>query len=120
LVDRSLIYWRETSQGARYFLHELTRQYAAERLARSPETAGAVEAAHRRYYAAEMAALSPALSGPAPQHAYATIHREIDNVRRAWLSAVQELDLESLGRLLEPLTQLYYRQGWFAEGQERL
>ena len=72
------------------------------------------------FYAQQMAELTPALSGAAPQTAYAIIQLEIDNVRQAWQQAIRQLDLTSLNQLLEPLYHFFARQGWFVEGKERL
>lgn len=120
LVDRSLLHLRETPDGARYHLHQLTRQYAAARLAQSPATAVAMRVAHMRYYARRLAALVPELSGKTPRPAFDLIHHEIGNARHAWQHASEQGDLDSLHQLLTPLFLFYARQGWFAEGQERL
>lgn len=120
LVDRALLHGRDTPQGARYHLHELTRQYAADKLEQSGATAVAIRTAHTHYYAQQLEALTPALFGKAPKHAFDTIHLEMGNVRRAWQQATNQLDLQSLNRLLVPLTEFYTRQGWFREGQEQL
>ena len=120
LVDRALLHLDKTPQGARYYLHELTRQYAAEKLAASPETAVAVQTAHTRHYAHQMEVILPELSGKSPNHAFEAIHREIGNIRLAWEQATQQADLANLSRLMAPLADFYTRQGWFTEGQERL
>ena len=120
LADRTLLHVRQTEAGTRYHLHELTRQYAAEKLAQSPETAAVMRMAHTHYYARRLAALTPELSGKTPYQAHAAIHREIGNARQAWQQAIDRLDLVNLNRLMEPLTAFYDRQGWITEGQVRL
>ncbi len=120
LVDRALLHLHKTPNGSRYHLHELTRQYAAEKLGQNTEAASAIRTAHTNYYAQQMAALTPQMSGEAPQEAYADIHQEIGNVRQAWQQAIDQLNLDSLRQMLEPLYHFYSRQGWITEGQERL
>ena len=120
LVDRALLHSRQTAQGTRYYLHELTRQYAAEKLAQVPETTVSIREAHMHYYASQLEKLTLALSGNTPQSAYAAIHQEIGNTRHAWQQAITQLNLGSLNCLMKPLYLFFARQGWFAEGQERM
>ena len=116
LQDRGLLQY--DADASRYVLHELVRQYAAEKLANSPETAVHTRNAHTHYYAQLLDALMQPLAGAEPQVAYTNIHQEIDNLRHAWQHAVQQLDLTSLRQLMGPLFLFYERQGWFVEGKE--
>ncbi|MEM7114080.1 MAG: tetratricopeptide repeat protein [Chloroflexota bacterium] len=118
LKDRSLIQFDPDLR--RYSLHALVQQFAGEVLVAEEETAVSLRTAHMDYYTAILAALTPQLSGVAPQRAYAAIQQEIGNVQMAWQEAVAQLNLGCLTQLAEPLVHFYTRQGWFREGQERV
>ncbi len=100
LVDKSLL--RRTADG-RYEVHDLLRQYAAERLAADPETSAAVHNRHCRYYARLMAAHSEQLKGEELSDALAVLSAERDNVRAAWDWAVSQRRVEELNQFMEAL-----------------
>jgi predicted ATPase/DNA-binding SARP family transcriptional activator len=109
LVDQSLV---AVAEDGRYGMHELLRQYAAERLAADP----AAEADARRRHAAHYAALLPAPAeslagdGPAPD-------AEVENLRAATDWLIRDADPVALDDHLVRLCALYQRKGWFREAQ---
>ena len=89
-------------QGGRYQIHELLRQFGAEQLDLSPEERADVEERHCAYYLAFVAQRQTALDGIEPQRAAEQLKAEIDNIEKAWMSAIQydrikELDESAIG-----------------------
>ena len=111
LVDHSLV---EVGEDGRYGMHELLRQYAAQRLAADP----AEQAEVRRRHAAHFACLLPDPGQALPD--VAALDADVENLRAAadWL--VEQADPPELDRHLTRLWQLYRRRGWFREAQATL
>jgi DNA-binding CsgD family transcriptional regulator len=72
----------------RYSLHELLRQFSAERLDGLYEEAEQTHDSHCRYYARFMESQWPRLTGREIKFALCDISAELDNVRTAWDWAV--------------------------------
>jgi DNA-binding SARP family transcriptional activator/predicted ATPase len=107
LVGQSLL--QRTGEG-RFEMHELLRQYAAERLAEEPDAA---EAAHDRHCAHFCAALSrwgEMLKGPHQQQAMAEMVADLENIQAAWDWAVSRRQIERLDHMAEPMALFYRRQ----------
>ena len=109
LVEKA---WVRVTPDRRYQMHELTRQYAAERLA---DTASAIRDAHAAYYAALVERQSAHLYSPAYKQGLAVVSAELDNVRHAWqwlIDAVSQqrerLPVTSLFRQLARVLTTYY------------
>ncbi|MCZ7546442.1 MAG: AAA family ATPase [Anaerolineae bacterium] len=81
LGDKSLI--RFNPDGARYHVHELLRQYAAEQLEASGEDEAA-RVAHLRYFAAFMAARGIDIKGRRQRAGLDETEADFQNVRAAW------------------------------------
>jgi predicted ATPase/DNA-binding SARP family transcriptional activator/Tfp pilus assembly protein PilF len=118
LVDKSLL--RYDSSG-RYQIHELLRQYAAEKL----QTQARIEASHSSYYATFLQKQKEALKGKNQQEASKAISAEIDNVRSAWRWALAQLDnqqnqslaIKTIQQSLESLYLFYTIQDRYQEGE---
>ncbi|NJO82992.1 MAG: XRE family transcriptional regulator, partial [Blastochloris sp.] len=82
LVEKSLLRRQERAGQSRYRLHELVRQYAAERLA--PGEAPALGARHSAFYAELLAASLPELQAGPQTQALARLEDERANIRQAW------------------------------------
>jgi hypothetical protein len=65
LIDKSLL--RRLPQSARYEIHELVRQYAAQKLAETPDDQAATLERHTAYFAAFLAARRDSLNGSDPR-----------------------------------------------------
>lgn len=72
----------EVSSNGRYEMHELVRQFAAEKFAELGEEA--VRARHADFYLMWLEEQGAGLLGGAPHEALAAIRRELDNVRQGW------------------------------------
>ena len=110
LVEKALV--RHDPQTGRYDLHELVRQFASEQLSQFPELHKHIQYQHCTYYAEFL-----------HQHE-STIHlidqteivKDIDNIRTAWMYAVQQVDGVALQKLAPGLHWLYHFRGWHDEG----
>lgn len=93
LVNKSLL--RRDPDSGRYELHELIRQYAAERLDEIGET-DAIRTAHSTYYAQKMDHYEAELRGQRQLEALDEIEAEIDNIRYGWRWAVLKNDYQAI------------------------
>jgi len=112
LVDKSLV----LSDG-RYRLLDTVRQFAAEKLAESGESA-ALRERHARYFLELVESLEPRLfAGAADPEAIAAIDREIGNVRAVFDGGVSsEIEL----RLLYALHWYWFARAHFHEARRRI
>src|SRR5690606_33539931 len=81
LVNKSLL--RRDPDSGRYELHELIRQYAAERLDEQQET-DTIRALHSTFYAQKMARYDVDLRGQRQLEALDEIEADLDNIRPGW------------------------------------
>jgi predicted ATPase/transcriptional regulator with XRE-family HTH domain len=120
LLDHSLL--REGSpptRATRYSLHDLLRHYAeAKRHARPAAEQVAVQNRHSEYYLRWVAERLPDVRGEGQQAAQAEIHREIENIRLAWRTAVAHGDFGALVQAGDALFHFYEMRSWFGEGAE--
>ena len=86
LVDKSLLRWEA---GDRYRMHELLRQYAAERLEQSAAEAADAHARHCVYYADFLDQRTADVNGQRMRQIQAEIATDLENVRAAWQYALQ-------------------------------
>ena len=120
LVDKSLLRALPRRRDlAQYELHDLVRQFGAEKLQADPAEAATVTHQHRQYYAkllnrqlnyVDCSEWSPPL--------FEEIGAEVENVRAAWYSALNQLDLEALDQSQDGLFRFYLWQSWYQEGAD--
>jgi len=113
LVDKSLL---QHTPGARYELHELLRQYAAEKLEADPDRAHAARDRHSAYYAGFLERRGEQLKGPRQLTALAEIEADAENARVAWNWAVEQGQVEWLEHASEGLLLFYERRGRYEQG----
>jgi tetratricopeptide (TPR) repeat protein len=101
--------------GGRYEMHELLRQYAAEKLERQPEMGQAVRDRHSAFYSAALSQWGIDLQGARQRVAEAEIEADLDNVRAAWAWAAQRGQAESLGRAIDGFCLFCIRQRRYQE-----
>ena len=114
LANKSLLQFDQARE--RYFVHELLRQYAAERLAKNETQEGAVREAHSRYYLNALAEREVKLKGREQQTALAEIEADIENVRIAWRWGVEQGDVAGLAGAMDTLGYFLERQARFQDG----
>jgi serine/threonine protein kinase/tetratricopeptide (TPR) repeat protein len=115
LVDKSLL---QRSSSGRYGIHELLRQYAAEKLARAPEDEQACKDRHCTYYAKFLQQRETRLVSKEQKQVLPEIIIENENLRAAWDWAVSRGKIEEINCCLESLAETYRIQGWFKKGEE--
>lgn len=120
LVARSLLRDAGQPDVARYQMHELLRQFAAEKLAGRFQEQAEARARHGDYYATFVQRRQEALRGAGQRRALADIGGEIENVRAAWRWAVAERRPGPIARALEGAYRFYSLRGWLQEGHEAL
>jgi DNA-binding SARP family transcriptional activator/predicted ATPase len=119
LVARSLL---RHAPGDRFQVHELLRQFGAEKLAVQAAEAAAVTAQHAAYYAAFLAERESALKSAAQEVALRAIEDDIANVRRAWEWSIEAVGMNSstalntLRNSQETLLMFYWLRSWYHEG----
>ncbi len=113
LVDKALVKWLPDDE--RYVTHELLRQYAAEAL----EQAGLAEdglAAHCAYYAEQIALREPDLKGAGQLSALQDITADLENVKAAFVWAVEHEQYAHALQIGSSLGLFYYTSGRLYEG----
>jgi predicted ATPase/DNA-binding SARP family transcriptional activator len=114
LIGRSML---ERSSSDRYQMHELLRQYAAERLHRSPEEERAMRDRHAACYTGALQGWAADLKGPRQLEALSEIEADLDNARAAWEWALERGQVGWLDCGLEGLCLFYEWRGHYKEGK---
>jgi predicted ATPase/DNA-binding CsgD family transcriptional regulator len=121
LAYKSLIHHQ--SDG-RYQIHELLRQYGAEKLAASPAQVTEVYASFADYFLTFLSVRRPQFDGPSQLRVVLEIEEEYENVYAAlrWATGhiQSEIQAEALRRAISPLTNFYQIRGRYLEGAENL
>jgi predicted ATPase len=112
-VHKSLLH---SEPSGRYDMHDLLRQFAAEKLTTDAQTA--VQSEYGRYFCQFLAQRNHALRAERQKEALAEITADIENVRTFWRHAVSQQDIEALGQSLICLYRFYDTISWFQEGYE--
>ncbi|MCB0155173.1 MAG: tetratricopeptide repeat protein, partial [Anaerolineae bacterium] len=84
--------------GGRYDMHELLRQYAAEKLAGDPASLAETEVRHSRYYLGLLAAHQTALQRNNQPQSLNAIGEAWENIQTAWQRALLHGDFELIGQ----------------------
>lgn len=114
LVDKSLL--RRTRTG-RYEIHELLRQFAAEKLGECPDEVDQVQDRHADYYLTFLHQRTDHLKGERQKETLDEITAEIDNIRAAWRRAIDQRNMAALDKSQESLFHFYEYRGWYQEGK---
>ena len=113
LVNKSLV-GRDAATG-RFALHELLRQFGAEQLQAMGEEA-AVRRTHSDYYLRALAQRQDTIQGPDQVAVKADIEQDFENVRAAWLAAVENGDAELINLARITLDVFLYSRSRLQEG----
>jgi predicted ATPase/DNA-binding SARP family transcriptional activator len=115
LVDKSLV---GLTPGGRYHLHELLRQFSAEKLKAAPPEQAATHERHSAYFLTFLQEREARLAGKQQLGALDEIQAEVENIRSAWSWAVEQGQVEVIDRALDSLYQFYWLRSHFQEGEE--
>jgi predicted ATPase len=110
LIDKSLL---RRNPAGRFELHELTRQYAAEKLAANPQQKQAVQDLHCDYYATMLYQQEQFLTrgGRSDEDVQHDIKNEIENIRTSWNWAISREKAEALAKSVFALGTFHEYQG---------
>ena len=114
LVNHSLLH--RTPSG-RYHIHELLRQFAAEKLTQSPADEAAVQARHSAYYCHFVRQKGADLKGRLQEEALSDLKIETENLRQAWEWAIGQKQTNLLSQAIDGLNYFYEWQGRYQEGE---
>ncbi|MCE7984356.1 MAG: hypothetical protein DYG89_24545 [Caldilinea sp. CFX5] len=115
-VEKSLLRLTETG---RYQLHELLRQFLAEKLAQTPTAQTQAHVAHCQYYADFVTLQEAKFTNGQGLAALLAVKDEADNIRTGWLYAIAAggaLAVSALGRYAWSLCLYYAWRCWPHEG----
>jgi len=103
--------------SGRYELHELVRQYAADRLHASPEEEAETRERHCRHYLTQLQQREAALHSAHQREMLDQVTAEIDNLRLAWESAATEHRIAWLRQTAWVLWWYYELPDLYQEGE---
>lgn len=123
LVNKSLLHRASAlstapGTGGRYEMHELLRQYAAEKLPAQPEVEARARNLHCTHYTTFLEAQEKDPDGERVSEALTMIKQEIENVRTAWRWAVAQARTDEIERGLSGLSHFYTLAGPFQEAEK--
>jgi len=115
LAEKALI---RLDEAGRYQVHELLRQFAYEKLAANSDRASATAAAHANFFLNLAIQLKPSLADRRQQAALAIMQADIDNLRVAWLWAMQKPKLPGIALALDSIYEFFLFTCRYSEGKE--
>ena len=113
LLNKSLL---QRDPNGRFHLHELLKQFSAEKLAENTERQPTVQDRHCAYFAEFLHQREVSLHGKDQRAVLAEVESEIDNIRVGWEWAVEHNQVDRLSDYLESLGELFDSRGWLQEG----
>jgi predicted ATPase/uncharacterized protein HemY len=115
LVDKSLLL---VTPSGRYQIHEVTRQYAAQKLRQTPGDYEHTRGLHCLIYLDFLRGQEAHLKGAHLKQARQAITVEIDNIRAAWRWALERGQLLELKSAMNSLWYFYEVKGWIFEADD--
>jgi tetratricopeptide (TPR) repeat protein len=112
LLEKSFI----AAEGPdRYAVHELLRQFAEEKLEAAGQ-ARPIRDAHSHYYLAAITQREADIKGRRQLEALEEIEADLDNVRVAWIWALEQQDARAIDQAQESISLFFYMRTWNQEG----
>ncbi len=114
LVGKALL--RYDPERERYSVHELLRQYAAERLAEDAAAERGAQQRHAAYYLGVLAAREVELKGTGQRETLDAMSKDIENIHAAWRWAVEARAMDMLAPAVGALSLAYEWLGRSEDG----
>jgi predicted ATPase/DNA-binding CsgD family transcriptional regulator len=114
LVEKSLV---RRQPASRYDMHELLRQFAAEKLLEDADEENTVRNRHSAYYVEFLHRLTKAMRNEGEYDALQAIEEELDNVRACWEHVVEHVNIEAIWNCQESLRVFYTVRDRYHEGE---
>jgi predicted ATPase/DNA-binding XRE family transcriptional regulator len=114
LVDKSLI---RRSEGSRYDLHELIRQYVSSHLHGDAQEKRVAYIRHAEYYLKTLRKHQPALQSHHQRDVLAKLSPDTDNIRLAWDSAVAYCLIDTIQQAAWSFWYIYELRTLLQEGE---
>ena len=114
LVNKSLL---NRDDNGRFSVHELLRQFAADRLSQSPAEYETARDRHSAYYCAALHQRESEWKRGKEVAAFAAIELDFENVRAAWKWAAERGRFDWLDRAIESMGEAYSWQARYQEGE---
>ena len=115
LSDRSLL---SASHSGHFQIHGLLKQYAAEKLAARPSELDHSRERHGRAYLEWLGSCEAALKQGGLETTVAALQTEWENVRLAWLWAIEQREFLPLDSALSALYECLSQRQRYREGQQ--
>lgn len=114
LIDKAWVY---KLPGKRYQMHELLRQFAAEKLAEVTTDQTETQDRHAAFYLQQVAQWEQALIGPEQRAALDEIGTESDNIQAAWTRAAERLTFNLIHEALQALYLFFLTRSRYMDGE---
>ncbi|MFW6185006.1 MAG: NB-ARC domain-containing protein, partial [Chloroflexota bacterium] len=88
--------WLQRAEGDRFQVHELLRQFSAQKLQDDEDAWRQARQRHAAHYADFLTEQAEKMHGPRQQEAFDAVHADFENVRLAWNWLVQEKQPETV------------------------
>jgi DNA-binding SARP family transcriptional activator/predicted ATPase len=115
LAEKSLLQYDQSRD--RYRIHELLRQYGADRLGTDPDREAVVSDRHSAYYCAWLQQRAVDLKGPRQQAALAEIEADVENTQAAWGWAVSERWVAGIDQAMDGLCGFFELRHRYQDGE---
>ncbi len=115
LANNSLLHF-DRRRGT-YKMHELLRQFGAERLAKDSEKEKTVRDKHSTYYCHLLSQLETSLKGSRHVESMAIVEADFENITAAWKWAVEQGHVELIASVLEAMEVFYEFSGQWEEAE---
>jgi predicted ATPase/class 3 adenylate cyclase len=115
LINKALL---TRDESGRFQIHELIRQYAAEKLDENEPDALATGERHATYFATYLKTLEEPLIKGERTGPIEKLDAELDNVLLAWRWAIEHKSLSLLEDGMRTLFWFYEAKAWYSEGEE--
>jgi predicted ATPase len=115
LINKSLL---ARDSSGRFQLHELLRQFAAQKLEEDVETCWATQGQHAAYFSNFLKGFEQSLIRGARTEPIEKINGELDNIVLAWQWAIEQANRPLLEGGMRSLFWFYEAKAWYSEGEE--